>query len=380
MDELDQSRSNNRGAEWIDAPEAASLLGVKTATLYTYVSRGLLRRVPAAEGRRGSRYSRIDIDRLRSRQGARAGHAPAAAEALRWGQPVIDTRVGGITNRGPIYRGLFALDLVRDEASYEEVTNLLMGTRGSWKLRPTGAAVTEPVPEMIARIAVAALDDPGRFGAGAAAETRRARRILGILAGCLPMKGVARRPLDACLVSVADHGLTASTLAARVTASTGADLYSCVLSALAALSGPQHGGAVLRIEALLDEAGAAGRAADVVHRRLRRGEQVPGFGHPLYRGGDPRAAPLLEIAHESDHPRVRTAFAVIDAMEGAGHAPPSVDMGLVAASDSMGMPPGSAAGLFALGRAAGWIAHVFEQREAGWMLRPRARYVPPSVE
>lgn len=293
---------------------------------------------------------------------------------------MIDTRVGGITNRGPIYRGIYALDLVRDEASFEEAANLLLGTRGAWTLRPVGAPVSEPVPEMIARLAVAALDDPGRFGAGAAAETRRARRILGILAGCVPLKGASRPELDACLVVVADHGLTASTLAARVTASTGADLYSCVLAALAALSGPKHGGAVHRIEALLDEAGAADQAADVVHRRLRRGETVPGFGHPLYRGGDPRAAPLLELGRESEHPRVKTAFAVIEAMEAAGHPPPSVDFGLVVASDALGLPAGSAAGLFALGRAAGWIAHVFEQREAGWMLRPRARYVPPSVE
>jgi len=380
MDGLDQSRLNNRGPEWLDAREAAELLGVKTATLYTYVSRGMLRRVPAGEGRRGSRYSRIDIDQLRSRQGARAGHGPAAAEALRWGQPVIDTRVGGITDRGPIYRGLYALDLVRDEATYEEVTNLLVGTRGSWRLRPVGAPVAEPVPEMIARLAVAALDDPGRFGAGTAAETRRARRILGILAGCIPVKDAKRKKLDACLVVVADHGLTASTLAARVTASTGADLYSCVLAALAALSGPKHGGAVHRIEALLDEAGSADRAADVVHRRLRRGERVPGFGHPLYRGGDPRAAPLLKIGSGSKRPRVRTAFAVIDAMKAAGHPPPSVDLGLVIAADAMGLPEGSAAGVFALGRAAGWIAHVFEQREADWMLRPRARYLPPGSE
>ena len=380
MDEHDQSRLMNRGAEWLDSKEAAALLGVKTATLYTYVSRGLLRRVPAGEGRRGSRYSRMDIDRLRSRQGARAGHGPAAADALRWGQPVIDTRVGGLTDRGPIYRGLFALDLIRDEATFEEVVTLLMGTRGSWRLRPVGAPVSEPLPEMIARVAVAALDDPGRFGAGAAAETRRARRILGILAGCVRLEEASRRQLDACLVVIADHGLTSSTLAARVAASTGADLYSCVLAALATLAGPQHGGAVHRIEALLDEAGSASEAAGAVHKRLRRGDRIPGFGHPHYRGGDPRTAPLIELAKGSSHPRVKTAFAVIDAMKSAGHPPPSVDLGLVMACDAMGLPPGAAAGLFALGRAAGWIAHTFEQREAGWMLRPRARYVPPSVE
>lgn len=380
MDKDDQSRLINRGAEWLEAPEAAALLGVKTATLYTYVSRGLLRRVPIGQGRRGSRYSRIDIDRLRSRQGARAGHGPAPAEALRWGQPVIDTRVGGVTDRGPIYRGLYALDLVRDEASFEEVVTLLQGSRGSWTLRPTGAPVGEPLPEMIARVAVAALDDPGRFGAGAAAETRRARRILGILAGCVRLGEAPRPRFDACLVVVADHGMTASTLAARVAASSGADLYSCVLAGLATLSGPKHGGAVHRIEALLNEAGSASNAARIVHARLRRGDQVPGFGHPLYRGGDPRAAPLLEIARGSEHPRVQTGFAVMNAMKAAGHPPPSVDMGLVLASDAMGLPPGAAAGVFALGRAAGWIAHAFEQRETGWTLRPRARYVPPSVE
>ncbi|MFP2912440.1 citrate/2-methylcitrate synthase, partial [Pyxidicoccus sp. 3LFB2] len=84
--------------------------------------------------------------------------------------------------------------------------------------------------------------------------------------------------LNRALVLLADHELNVSTFTARVTASSGADLYACLSAALAALSGPKHGGACDRVEALLSEVGRPERAAEVVHERLRRGESVPGFG------------------------------------------------------------------------------------------------------
>ncbi len=184
--------------------------------------------------------------------------------------------------------------------------------------------------------------------------------------------------LDRALVLCADHELNISTFAARVTASSGADLYACVSAALAALSGPLHGGACDRIEALMQEVGRPERAATAVRERLRRGESVPGFGHRLYpEGGDPRTPPLLEVAWavRPEPTAVRVVRAVVEAMREAGHPPPTVDLGLVALAAALGLPPGAATALFAVGRAAGWVAHVLEQREQGHMLRPRARYV-----
>ncbi|AKQ69673.1 Citrate synthase (si) [Myxococcus hansupus] len=156
------------------------------------------------------------------------------------------------------------------------------------------------------------------------------------------------------------------------------------MAALAALSGPKHGGACDRVEALLAEVGRPERASAVIHERLRRGESMTGFGHPLYPDGDPRTPPLVEAAQalRPEAPSVRIASAVLDVMRAAGHPPPSVDFGLVMLAGALGLPPGAGATLFAVGRAAGWVAHVLEQREQGHLLRPRARYVeanPPRA-
>jgi citrate synthase len=185
--------------------------------------------------------------------------------------------------------------------------------------------------------------------------------------------------VDRALVVSADHELNASAFAVRVAASAGADLYACVCAGLAALSGPRHGGSCDRVEALVAEAGREARAAAVVRGRMRRGEAIAGFGHPLYPGGDPRAEVLLETARDlaPRAPALATVAALIDAMRDAGREPPTIDVGLVAIAAVLDLPPGSAAGLFAVGRSAGWIAHALEQREAGFLLRPRARYTGP---
>jgi citrate synthase len=183
--------------------------------------------------------------------------------------------------------------------------------------------------------------------------------------------------VDATLVVCADHELNASTFAARVAASTGSDLYACITAALATLSGPLHGGASDRVEALLDEVKTPDRAGRVLSERARRGDAVPGFGHPLYPSGDPRGTLLLEGARrlESKSARLDTLLAVVRAMRRAGAPEPNLDVGLVAVRAALGLAPGSAAALFAIGRCAGFVAHVLEQRSSGKLLRPRARYV-----
>jgi len=189
----------------------------------------------------------------------------------------------------------------------------------------------------------------------------------------------ARAAFDQALIVVADHELNASTFAARVVASTGADLYACVTGGLAALTGPRHGAFSDRVEALLDEVGDESRARDTIQSRTSRGESIPGFGHPLYPDGDPRVPPLLELAAElaPRGDRLATLRAVIRAMQRSEREAPNVDVGLVAIVRAVGLPRGSATALFAVGRTAGWIAHALEQRETGYLLRPRADYVGP---
>ena len=253
-------------------------------------------------------------------------------------------------------------------------------------------------------IPLLAVGDPGRFGLSPSQVQSRARRLIrrmacGLAPGLLPAQlerafraetiaaAVAAalgahcepaeiRALDRALVLVADHELNASTFAARVAASTGADLYACAQAALATLSGPRHGGATDRVEALLAEVDHPGAAERVVHERRRRGEYVDGFGHPLYGAGDPRGRALMRWARElaSNRSSVRSCFAVAEAVE----TPANLDFGLVTLATALGLPRGAAAGIFAVGRCAGWIAHVLEQYEAGYLVRPRARYTGPA--
>jgi citrate synthase len=163
-----------------------------------------------------------------------------------------------------------------------------------------------------------------------------------------------------------------------VAASAGADLYACTAAALATLSGPRHGGMPDRVLALLDAIGRPEHAARVVSERLRRGDGIEGFGHPLYPAGDPRAPVMLDVAKRLGRGdrRLRTLDALIDTMRLVGADAPTVDVGLVALACALRLPAGGATALFAAGRMAGWIAHALEQRRAGYILRPRARYNP----
>jgi citrate synthase len=418
---VDQRRFDNQpgGTTTLSAAEAASFLGVQRRTLYAYVARGQLRSVPGRGNAR--RYLREDLERLRARQLARSGHGPVAAGALRWGEPVLDSAITAVAPGGIRYRGVALGELVAAGVRYEAVAELLWGgdldvapppwprqglPRSLARLARPGAGPLAHLALAVSAMAVADVDRGADEGPAALA---RARGLVPRLAAALSLawdparvpaalaapsvaeicaralgarRGAAGvRAIDRALVLAADHELNASAFAARVAASTGADLYACVGAALAVVSGPRHGAAPDRVEALVAEAGAPARAAKVVRERLRRGEDVPGFGHPLYPSpaGDPRTAPLLDAARElaPRDRRVQTVLAVVDTMAEAGREAPTLDYGLVAVACALGLPPGAASGLFAVGRSAGWIAHALEQRAAGFMLRPRARYVGP---
>jgi citrate synthase len=172
------------------------------------------------------------------------------------------------------------------------------------------------------------------------------------------------------LVLLADHELNASTFAVRVVASTGARLTHCVMGGLAAVSGPRHGGASERLRAFLTGLETPEDAAAAVEARLQQGERLPGFGHIYYRDEDPRAVELLSVVKPDP-----VLAAVLDAGRAMAGVEPNVDFGLIAVERTFGLPPGAAIALFAMGRSVGWIAHVFEQRASGALIRPRAEFV-----
>jgi citrate synthase len=385
---------------FLSAREAARMLGVRKETLYAYVSRGLLSRHGGPRSK-GSLYLRSEVERLKARSSARAGHGPVAATALRWGEPVLDSAITGIDERGPRYRGHVAVELATSGAAFERVAELLWtGTlpdRAAFPACDGRDATAERDPfRAFARLLLTLRDRAATPDVDTATALERARTVLGTLSsfGKRADGPIARRiarvlrvsdapahleAIDAALVLIADHELNASSFAARVAAGTGADLHASLLAALFTASGPRHGAASVRIEALLHEIDERGSVARAIADRLRLGDAIPGFGHPLYPSGDPRAAPLLLLAKKlaPSNRTVRTLLALGARVARARRELPNVDAAMVALSAALGAPAGSAQVLFVLGRVAGWVAHVVEQREAGFILRPRARYVGP---
>jgi citrate synthase len=180
------------------------------------------------------------------------------------------------------------------------------------------------------------------------------------------------------LILCADHELNVSAFTARCVASAGSSPYDTVSAALAALKGHRHGGESSRVAALLTEIGPPARTRRVVANRLRQGERIPGFGHPLYPAGDPRGATLLRLAERSGHAR---EWALVRSVRAAAadllQELPNLDFGLAAIARTYRLPEHAPLVLFALGRTAGWIAHAIEQYATGVLIRPRARYTGP---
>ncbi|HEY6353513.1 MAG TPA: citrate synthase family protein [Burkholderiaceae bacterium] len=397
----------------LSSQQAAAYLGIKVETLYAYASRGRVKGLPGPRGS-GRRYRREDLEPLRARS------AGPAAQALRFGEPVLDTRITRMTAQGPEYCGHLATELARGNVPFDAVAELLWsgalpaspvrwphdGPAPPWRelarVLPVGSA---PLSALAVALPVLASADPMRFDTEPASVMARARRLIPQLAASYalvldpkriaaasdtgdPVRALAlalgvplgRKPIDLlrnALILSADHELNTSTFAARVAASTGADLYACLSAAVGAFSGPLHGGASEQVEWLVREAGSPAGVAAAVSERMRRGEKLPGFGHRLYPAGDARVPPLLELAvsHKPRAPRVRTVMALIDAMARAGRPKPNVDVALAAVCGALELPIGMGPAVFAIGRSAGWIAHVLEQQRTGMLLRPRARFV-----
>lgn len=210
---------------------------------------------------------------------------------------------------------------------------------------------------------------------------------LWMLAGEVPGPETAAA-LDAYLIAAADHGFNTSTFAARVVTSSGADVAAAVVAAIGALSGPRHGGAPSRALDLLDAVASPGDIRPYVESALAAGRKLPGFGHRVYRGPDPRAVFLRELAGRVGASRAGLAAeverAVVDVL--AERKPGSrlgVNMELYAGvvMDHCGVPRELFAPLFACARSAGWAAHILEQADGGRIIRPTARYAgPPPPE
>jgi citrate synthase len=419
----------------LTAAEAASHLGVKLGTLYAYVSRGWLKSYRRRVGRQAL-YRRTDIEALRGlvapERGRRARSLPDASSWVTVAQPnrpaetpapgviVTESAVSSIIDGQLAYRG-YPIEEVVEHATFEEVCLLLWnGERPSAdaaaELRRAIASAKMPAPVATA-VAAMGEDAAPLLKLSAVMPTlaawerhrdkidrpERAKLIISILPLPLSRKvraqddgegGMAERLLrnvagttaadfeidamNRVLAACAEHELNASTFAARVVASTGADLYASVLAALCSLSGPIHGGACARIEQMFAELASGVRLEEFLDTFGREHRLPPGFGHAIYPEGDPRAVLLKQtaqtIARRKGRKLYETALKVENAVFKRERLRPNLDFYLTVCTRMLGFPPGSPAAIFAVGRCAGWIAHALEQYANNRLIRPRMRY------
>jgi citrate synthase len=217
-------------------------------------------------------------------------------------------------------------------------------------------------------------------------ELGHAANYLYMLTGAAPGEEFARA-LETYLNTVSDHGMNASTFAARVIVSTRSDFVSAVVGAIGALKGPLHGGAPGPALDVVFEIGEAGRAERVLREKLGRGERLMGFGHRIYRVRDPRADVLAAAAkrlYNTDGDTKlyglaldveRTALQLLAEHRPGRNLQTNVEFYTALLLHGLGLPTGLFTPTFAVGRVAGWTAHCFEQQASDRLIRPQSAYV-----
>lgn len=375
---------------WLSATEALARLGSKPQSLYASVSRGRIRAKPDPLDPRRSLYREEDVDRLASRSRGRRSSAAVASEAISWGEPVLPSAISTVSGGRLYYRGVDAVGLAAG-ATLEDVATLLWD--GAWSLPESvpGLPAATPMAAVFTALAGRAASGVPSSGQGPWQLRGEAASVLGCIADA--MLGAGSGPLHIrladnlgrpsaadvlrqAMVLLADHELNASTFAARVAVSTGASLSAGALAGLATFTGPRHGTAASAVLALaLDVGPHADRAGDGLREWLGEGRIVPGFGHRLYPRGDIRAETLLGAI---DAPTAFRKLAQV-AEELLGDRP-NVDFALAALVAAHGLPAHAPATIFALARSVGWLAHMLEQVGSGQLIRPRARYVGPTIQ
>lgn len=364
---------NMNSVDWITAEEACNILGVRPATLYAYVSRGLLTARKDVKDARRSLYDAQDVANLRAQHHRPRARREVARTAIGWGEPVLTTAISGLRD-GTLWFGDRPAVECAGTMTLEEVAAHHWQAQFAPSVRldlPHGPTALERAMAVLAQLAG---EDEG------VSATLAADLVVGLADAMMDKAGqgplhrrlaeawkapAAAEDIRRALVLLSDHELNPSTFAVRVCASTGSGLAACLLTGLATLSGPRHGGVAGRTREAL-EAAIAGQAETFV---ATQGDPYGyGLSHPLYPQGDPRARFLME-AWGADDPAMVGATALAEV---SGLAP-NIDLALAIMSKRHSLPSEAPFVVFALARATGWIAHVSEQRESGAMIRPRAQ-------
>lgn len=386
----------------LSTEETAARLGVKRETVYAYVSRGILSRQKAVDGK-ASTFDEFEVDRLRRQ---RLGDHPGRLEAP------VTTAITDVRDGLVAYRDRTLDDLAASRVSYEQTAALLwdVAVDEPW-LAPE--AMTQAVGEamsllpatatlidrLLAATVMASAHDPFRDDRTRASAAMSMQHLVAATTDALPLKRAARfgrnasiaerlwprlttAPrtnafvLDQTLMLLADHGMASSTLAARIAASTRAGPHAAVIAGLGALNGPLHGAASRSVHALLQHADAAGADAAIAEA-LRADGRLPGIGHFIHRTSDPRFAIMMEAITEStlNNRRIEIVHEVVQKTADRISAPHNIDFSLGSLTYVAGMEPDAGELIFALARVAGWVAHALEEyEEAALRFRPVGRY------
>lgn len=396
----------NRAVDLLNAQDAANRLGISKASLYAYVSRGLITAVSDSNDPRQSRYSRFEIEGLllRKQQGRKAPSRPQAALTDGW--PLVDTCISGVVDNKLVYRGH---DVVAwaNRATLEETAALLWDT-------PLGDAFDAAAPHLGARwetqarqlqstpaperaLALLALALPKLEGGAWLPQGAPLARALGVhlrvsfaaflgtppsatplheqVASAWGLTDRSHAALRTALVLAADYVVNPMALTARMLASVQGPLGAGLLAALCYTKCNFNGGEIDHVESFWDELLAQVDAAHALRARLNRGEALPGFEHQYFPAGDPRGALLVKMASAMGSP----AGPWVKLVDELTHQKPAMVFGLVALRRVLGAPRDGATVLMYAGKSVGLLAHMAEQRKQGQRAWIRSRYVGPTT-
>lgn len=398
---------------WLTTAQAAARLGVKPATLYAYVSRGLIPRRRGPDGR-ASYFASADVERL----ARRTPHSRLAPTDI-----VIPTAVSFIDpGSGTLwYRGVDAVEATTAHR-FEDIAEFLW--TGKWNGRTRWEADTRcvraamgaqralprstpPIDRIPVIVAVARAADAGRDDLSPDGVVRTGRNLIATVVETLPAQGdgevagslgLAGRlwsrlsrsapsrdevgVLDATLGSAAEYGVTLSVVAARLAASLGADPYAAVSAALGPHVASTEGSRLRALEALLLECERTSDVDEAVETLVEDREGTTAASVDLYPAGDPRVGPILEGIRKLGHRRAEVVDAAIGALRRRGHTEPDLAFAVSALAFVFGFAPGSASAIMTVAGIAGWIAHAAGEYRRPTPFRPHATYIgtPPTPE
>ena len=395
-------------SKYCSAKQAANELGISITSLYAYVSRGLVRSEQTSGNKRDRHYLREDIEQLKLKKTLKRSPEKIVQSALHWGSPILDSSISCIVDNNLCYRGHSIQSLCTNQ-SFEHVITLLwqddlyaitnwstLGTELHQQLNFTEFNRQHGHMPFIHKaqltlIQLAYKDAQGCFIHAANVTNIGTKILLALTSLATNIKtksdlvtalqyawqidDTAKNIINSALIVCADHELNASAFTGRCIASTRANPYQTVNGALAAFSGPKHGGTLKNIRHFWDGLIHADNISLFIAERLESNEPIVGFHHPLYPNGDPRANILLQQLYRycPNSPQLKMLKALCNIMQ-THQQYPVIDFAIVALEKILKLPDEAATILFIIGRTAGWIAHALEQYETDQLIRPRVRY------